>query len=168
MKWEQDKQQAIWDARDRRRADEALAALREKLGPAEEKQDRKPRGKYREGTKVLVSYYAYVTDGEPGDGWLPLKRIASHTTARNQPWYEWEAAVTIEVVPPDITPGTILTAGGVTWVARRSNRRDSLRIMPVDLSGKLRTMPIEEFFTRYQAAKIRYAPDSGEVSQDSD
>lgn len=152
--------------REARRAQEALTELRRKL--AQPEPDRKPRSKYRPGTRVRVSYEATVSgiiNEDTDSGWLPVERGgAGHA---DNPWWEWEAAVTVEVIPPDISPGTILTAGGVIWVARRSNRRDPLRIMPVDLSGRLRTIPIDEFFTRYQAAKIRWTPEDGAVQPDS-
>lgn len=152
--------------REARRAQEALTELRRQAAAKLAEPDRKPRSKYRPGTRIRVSYEAIVAANEdPDSGWLPVERDNGHVG--DPYWYEWEAAVNIEVIPPDISPGTIITAGGVIWVARRSNKRDPLRIMPVDLSGRLRTIPIEEFFTRYQAAKIRWTPEDGAVQPDS-
>ena|ERR1700740_1210055 len=117
----------------------------------------------RPGTEVEFRYRAFIIEHPVSDGdstneaeppWVALSRPGVH-----QPWFETLTdGLEIEIIPPNVIPGTIISAGGVLWVVRKSNPTDSFRVMPVDLSGKLRTLPIEEFYERFPAAKIKYDP----------
>ena len=104
------------------------------------------------GLRVRVSYIATVAEDQVTDNLLRLDR------GHDSPWTELVNKVQIEVIGPDAVPGTIFSAGGALWVTRRSNKRDSLRVMPVDLSGRLRTLPIEVFGEKYPKAKILFDP----------
>lgn len=114
-----------------------------------------------DGTPLRVTYTAFIAAGYNLDEHLIAVRrpLPEHN---NHIWYENISAgdVQIDILAPDVEPGTVISAGGVLWVVRKSNPRDSYRVMPVDLSGKLRTLPIEEFFNRYPAAKIKFDPNA--------
>lgn len=113
-----------------------------------------PARKKQAGLRIKISYEAVIAEDqfdEPG-----VIRVIRNGVP--SPWTELLDKIDIEVLGPDVVPGTILSAGGALWVARRSNKRDPLRIMPVDLSGRLRTLDIRVFAERYPKAKILFDP----------
>jgi hypothetical protein len=109
-------------------------------------------GELKPKTIVRVSYLAEVDEEQKVTGHLQLRRAG-------EVWYERLDTAEVNPEPPkDWEPGTLLSANGALWVVRKSNRRDSYRVMPVDLSGKNRTLPIEEFYSRYPSARIQFHP----------
>lgn len=113
----------------------------------------------RPGMLVEVIYSGVVAPAMPDGGtFLPLLRGPDMKL-----WYEIGAGETaVRIIPPAVYPGCLLQAGGMRWCVRKSNNVDSLRVMPVNLATKLRTLPIEEFFTRYPTASVEYYPPLGD------
>lgn len=116
---------------------------------------------YRPGTRLRVSKEFWVVPYSQGD----LSRGIIRT--RDADGLDVEIAVddpklTIDVLPPAWRPGTLITANGTLWVVRKSNRRDSYRVMPVNLSGRNRTLPIEDFHRKYPKAVVEFEPKAGE------
>lgn len=115
-----------------------------------------PQQRLTEGTRVSVTFPEATVAEEKyqSDDAVLAVRLGG---TENSVWYVPSEA-TVTLLPPDVVPGCIMTAGGATWCVRRSNSRDSLRIMPVDLSKKLRTLPIEDFTARYPKARVVFDP----------
>lgn len=108
---------------------------------------------FKPKTKVRVTYYAEVDGEQDIPGLLRLNRDDGLV------WHERLEYATVEPVPPSSwIPGTLLSANGMLWVVRKSNHKDSYRVMPVDLSGKNRTLPIEDFYEKYPNAKVQFHP----------
>jgi hypothetical protein len=93
------------------------------------------------GDRVRVTYVGTVEIG-----------IVSHTNVVRSDAGNLRSvrdAESVELIARNYVPGTILRADGILWVVRRSALHVPYRVMPVDLSGERKTLPIDEWFTEY-------------------
>jgi hypothetical protein len=117
--------------------------------------DHEPR--FRPGTRVRVSYEATVDDPPEGDGDQSLA-LRRGDGAEAMAWLEDLRNAKLEILPPDVVPGCVLSANGMLWHVRESRKGISYRLCPSRANTKNHTLPLEAFAKRYPRAKLLYDP----------
>jgi hypothetical protein len=131
-----------------------VAAVQGRRPPEKDGGERWVSQRVRPGMLVEVKYRGVVADQLSPEGtYLPILRGEAGDL-----WYEAGDDAHIMIIPPTLVHGCVMWAGGELWNVRRSNKRDSLRVCPSDMSGRLRTLPLEDFWARYPSATVRFDP----------